>query len=182
MIGIYKITSPSNKIYIGQSINIEKRYYIYSLKSCKTQIKLYHSFLKYGFNNHMFQILEECEESELNNRERYYQDLYNSTGKNGLNCRLTETNDKSGKLSEETIEKMKISQKRNIKKLSSMSKEVIDLNTMIIYPSVKKVAENFNISSSNLSRKLKGTRKNKTSFKYYKEYINECNKIINLIK
>ena len=26
MIGVYKIISPNNKIYIGQSINIEKRW------------------------------------------------------------------------------------------------------------------------------------------------------------
>ena len=26
MIGIYKITSPNNRVYIGQSINIEKRF------------------------------------------------------------------------------------------------------------------------------------------------------------
>jgi predicted GIY-YIG superfamily endonuclease len=30
-IGIYKITSPSNKIYIGQSINIERRIKQYKL-------------------------------------------------------------------------------------------------------------------------------------------------------
>ena len=38
-IGIYKITSPSNKIYIGQSINIERRFKEYkTLKNCKFQI------------------------------------------------------------------------------------------------------------------------------------------------
>ena len=28
MIGIYKITSPTNKIYVGQSSNIENRFYL----------------------------------------------------------------------------------------------------------------------------------------------------------
>jgi len=43
-IGIYKITSPSNKIYIGQSINIERRIKQYKLlkeiKKCKKFISL----------------------------------------------------------------------------------------------------------------------------------------------
>lgn len=182
MIGIYKITSPSGKVYIGQSIDLEKRYYIYSINSCNTQIRLHNSIKKYGFHNHKFEILEECLESELNIKERYYQEFYNVIGKNGLNCRLTKTNDKSGKLSQITIDKMKISQKRNIGKLSSMSKKVIDLNTMIIYPSVKNVADKFNLTQSNLSRKLKGRRKNKTSFRYYDTYLEEYNKIINTLK
>ena len=61
MIGIYKITSPNNNIYIGQSINIEKRFVQYKkLRSCCNQIKLYNSFVKYGVDNHIFEIIEEC--------------------------------------------------------------------------------------------------------------------------
>ena len=33
MIGIYKITSPTNKIYIGQSINVENRIKTYLAKN-----------------------------------------------------------------------------------------------------------------------------------------------------
>ena len=48
-IGIYKIVSPSEKIYIGQSINIEKRWEKnYKTLKCKTQTKLYNSLKKYG--------------------------------------------------------------------------------------------------------------------------------------
>jgi hypothetical protein len=50
MIGIYKITSPSKKVYIGQSVNIEKRKYFYEIGNCKKQIKLYNSIKKYGLN------------------------------------------------------------------------------------------------------------------------------------
>jgi len=106
MIGIYKITNPKGKIYIGQSINIEKRKKQYSrLNNCKEQIKLYHSLKKYGYSNHTFEIVEECEVEELNIRERYWQDFYNVL-EEGLNLRLTETFDRSGKLSEEIREKM----------------------------------------------------------------------------
>ena len=60
MVGIYKITSPSGRVYIGQSVNIEKRFLSYSkLLRCKTQIKLFRSFLKYGVINHIFETIEE---------------------------------------------------------------------------------------------------------------------------
>ena len=107
MIGIYKITSPSNKVYIGQSVNIEKRFIGYKRMYVKNkkQIKLHRSFLKYGVVNHIFEIVQECLEQELNNYERYYQEL-NDCLNNGLNCVLTKTNDKSGKVSIETLKKM----------------------------------------------------------------------------
>ena len=50
MIGIYKITSPTNKIYIGQSTNIENRWNdYYKMIRCKRQTRLYNSLKKYGF-------------------------------------------------------------------------------------------------------------------------------------
>ena len=106
MIGIYKITSPSGKIYIGQSVNIERRFLDYKKSLKKTQIKLYNSLKKYDYKNHIFEIIEECSVELLNERERYYQDFFNCV-ENGLNCRYTRTNEKSGKLSKETINKLK---------------------------------------------------------------------------
>lgn len=91
MIGIYKITSPTNKIYIGQSTNIYYRFKTYKRlnKSVKKQPLLYNSLKKYGPENHKFEILTECDKLELNNYERYYQELYNVIDKNnGLNCNL----------------------------------------------------------------------------------------------
>lgn len=107
MIGIYKITSPTGKIYIGQSVNIENRISKYRTETCKEQPKLYRSLLKYGFKNHKFEIICECNICDLNDKERFYQDLYDCIGKNGLNCMLTKAKDRSGKSSLET--KMKIS-------------------------------------------------------------------------
>ena len=49
--------------------------------------------------------MEECRVEDLNTRERYWQDYYNVISKQGLNCRLTGTEDKSGFLSEETRKK-----------------------------------------------------------------------------
>lgn len=126
MIGIYKIVSPSNRIYIGQSSNIEKRFKVYlkSPSKVKSQTKLYNSIMKYGSESHTFEIVELCEIELLNEKERYYQDFYNVLDpKIGLNCRLTKTDDKTGILSEETKDKIR---KHNLgKKLSQETKDKI---------------------------------------------------------
>ena len=76
MIGIYKITSPSGKVYVGQSINIDKRKVDYNQNGClKNQPKIYKSILKYGWENHKHEILEECTIEQLNEREVYYKQI-----------------------------------------------------------------------------------------------------------
>lgn len=106
MIGIYKITNPKGKIYIGQSVDIEKRKQQYiSGVNYANQTKLRNSISKYGFSEHIFEVVEKCIVERLNERERYWQDHYDVL-KKGLNCRLTETTDKSGKLSENTVKKI----------------------------------------------------------------------------
>lgn len=107
MVGIYKITNPANKVYIGQSIDIEGRFQDYKrLKNCRGQHHLYRSFKLYDVSNHIFEIVEECAESELNIKERYWQDYYNVL-QAGLNCKLTTTGDKSGKLTDDVKAKIK---------------------------------------------------------------------------
>lgn len=103
--GIYKIINPKGKIYIGQSTDIGKRKQIYKTIKCKGQIKIYNSLKKYGFENHKFEIIEECSIEQLNERERYWQDYYNVL-KEGLNCRLTKTNDRSGITPQEIRDKI----------------------------------------------------------------------------
>ena len=105
MIGIYKITSPSGKIYIGQAIDIERRRREHSKSACSRQTKLYNSIKKYGYSSHIFEVIEECIVENLNIRERYWQDYYDVLGPSGLNCRLTGTTDKSGKLSEDILKR-----------------------------------------------------------------------------
>lgn len=105
-IGIYKITSPTGKTYVGQSTNIEKRKKTYQSRPPESQIKIFRSIIKYGFDAHIFSIIEECDEKDLNEKERFYQDLFDATGLNGLNCKLTGTDDKKGKMSDETKQKI----------------------------------------------------------------------------
>lgn len=115
MVGIYKIVSPSGRVYIGQSVDIERRFFKYKSELCPQQVRLHASFLKHGIESHVFEVLQECAIEYLNNRERYWQDFYNVISKSGLNCRLTKSADLSGKLSEET--KIKIGKKSGATRL-----------------------------------------------------------------
>lgn len=111
MIGIYKITSPTGRIYIGQSRNIEQRFKEYKLRLGKNQINLHNSFLKHGVDNHTFEVIEECDFELLNERERYWQDFYKVTSKKGLNCILTGTKTKPYVMTEESRLRRSASQK-----------------------------------------------------------------------
>ena len=102
---IYKIVSPTGRIYIGQTTNFVVRFKKYSSFRCKTQVKLYRSLLKHGFENHKITIIEDCKKEDLNIRERYWQDFYNSSSKENLNCFLTGTDVLVRVISEETIKK-----------------------------------------------------------------------------
>jgi group I intron endonuclease len=114
MIGIYKITSPSGKVYIGQAVDIERRKQKYKHLNCKGQPRLYASLVKYGFSEHIFEVLEECSVVSLNIRERHWQDFYHVLSRDGLNCRLTAAEDKSGYLSESTKQKISIANKGKV--------------------------------------------------------------------
>ena len=107
MKGIYKITNPSGKVYIGQSVDINHRWdrYIKYTNEIKSQTKIFNSIQKYGIKNHKFEVLEECNLTDLNRLERFYQEKYNSVN-GGLNCKFTTTDSKSGHLSEETKRKI----------------------------------------------------------------------------
>ncbi len=80
--GVYKLTNLTNqKTYIGQAANIGDRW--------KEHIKcglgidtpnnmLYAAMMKDGVENFTFEVLEECERSQLNDREKYYIAFYRS--------------------------------------------------------------------------------------------------------
>lgn len=112
MIGIYKITNPNGKIYIGQSVNIKKRFNNYRwLCNSRNQIILNRSFKKYGIENHNFEIIEECLIENLNERERYWQEYYSVISSQNLNCKLTSTDFKKGMVSELTKKKISMGNK-----------------------------------------------------------------------
>lgn len=109
--GIYKITSPSGRIYVGQSLDIEKRFAGYRVYSgCGKQRRLYSSLKKYGSAAHGYDILEACEAEKLNERERHWQEFFEVLGRKGLNCRYVSSQDKSGTPSDESRQRMRQAQ------------------------------------------------------------------------
>lgn len=90
MVGIYKIENLINgKSYIGQSIDIERRFRAHRTRPFNENDRAYNSYFyrsirKYGLDNFSFNILEECSVDELNEKEKFYIEKYNSY-RNGYN-------------------------------------------------------------------------------------------------
>ena len=91
MTGIYKIENLLNgKIYIGQSINIEDRWkrHLFDSRPSKLSEKssvIHKAIGKYGAENFKFFVVEECQAEDLDDREIYWIDFYDSYY-NGYNC------------------------------------------------------------------------------------------------
>ena len=86
MIGIYKIENLINhKCYVGQSIHIERRWKEHCQPSTKSIISS--AIKKYGKENFSFQILEECSEQELDEKEIFYIETFNCIVPNGYNIK-----------------------------------------------------------------------------------------------
>ena len=80
---IYKITNKiNNKIYIGKTTStVEKRWREhcddYQRESCKNR-PLYSAMRKYGVENFVIEIVEECSDTVLNEREVFWIENYGS--------------------------------------------------------------------------------------------------------
>jgi group I intron endonuclease len=99
---IYKITNPNDKIYIGCTIDFKRRLSEYRRLSINGQVKIYNSLSKYGFDKHVFEIIEECDNDTLHEREIYWIKYFNCI-EEGLNIRL---GNRTGSLTEDTKQKI----------------------------------------------------------------------------
>lgn len=169
--GIYKVTSPTGKIYIGESEDILKRKSYYARLDCKQQRKLYNSLNKYGWKEHAFEIIEECDYDDLLCRERYWQDFYDVLNE-GLNLKLTECNEFKAVYSEEAKEKNRQSHiSKNVGWESSIAEPVINTQTEEIYPSATEAFKFSGMESYDYFKsKLNGGSRNDTYFMYYKNF------------
>ena len=79
--GIYKITNIiTDECYIGQAVDVYKRWN----EHCKCGLgidtppgnKLYKAIQEYGLENFTFELIEECSSSKLNEKEKYFIELY----------------------------------------------------------------------------------------------------------
>ena len=86
--GIYKITNLINgHFYIGQSVDIKQRFAGHKTSAKNLQHKdhnapIHLAMAKYGCENFSYEILEECDRSQLNDREVFWIDFLQGT-KNG---------------------------------------------------------------------------------------------------
>jgi group I intron endonuclease len=121
---IYKITNPLGKIYVGSTTNIKDRIYRYKTNRVKSQIRIYRSIKKYGWDNHIFEIIHECSPEDRFYFENKYGIEYNVLSKKlGLNCALPKVDNKSLCISEETRNKIGLAHKG--KKISDEQKKQI---------------------------------------------------------
>jgi group I intron endonuclease len=75
MTGIYKIASPSGKVYIGQSVDIDRRWKRHKGDN-NTNSLLNKSLSKYGPNNHSWNIIHELPNDVDRNILNKYEQLY----------------------------------------------------------------------------------------------------------
>ena len=167
--GIYKITSPSNKVYIGSSVNIHNRWCLYRNLKCKTQTRLLNSLKKYGSEKHTFEILECCDFKELYKKELEYGLQYNVLDRNtGLNCRLPKAGEAKTYMSKETKKKIGDANrgksvgksyghyKSKLKKLSTS--QVIEIRILLKEgkSTQKEIGNKYNVSRKIISNISKG--------------------------
>lgn len=114
MIGIYQITNlKSGKLYIGQSVDIQKRIkdHLYELNhGIHANRYLQAAWNKYGESNFVFSTLELISEEHLTERERYWVNFYGGYESDKL-YNLREPGP-TGRMSVESIAKLSESQKQ----------------------------------------------------------------------
>lgn len=110
MIGIYKITNKiNNKVYIGQSLDISYRWIRHK---CDLKANVHHNihlqsaWNKYGKNAFVFEIIEECDISLLDEKEAFWIEYYNSCD-NGYNLDHGGQGTRGYKHTEDEIAKMR---------------------------------------------------------------------------
>ena len=163
--GIYKITSPSGKIYIGQSNNVKRRIVEHKSRSKKNNTKLYASLRKYGLNNHNVEILlvTNCS-SAKNIVEEVLIKKYNCVN-SGLNHLSEPTPNKGFKGKKHTKEnrlKASILRKGKAPKkaIESRQKKVFCSSKNKKYRSISECARDLNISQAYASNMVNGKGKN----------------------
>ena len=75
----------NGKKYVGQSKNIARRWNEHKRAYKYNNTYLYNAMCKYGIDHFKFEVIEECDVCDLNDKEKYYISLYNTTAPHGYN-------------------------------------------------------------------------------------------------
>lgn len=130
-VGVYKITSPSGRVYIGQNWNIEHRWAEYRSPGYRAQQpKLVASFRKYGVQSHDFQVIfllgPAIDQPTLDQCEIFFMDFFRERGVRLLNLR---EGGSAGRHSEETKRKIGEKSKGHPPTSTSFKKGSVRLRT-----------------------------------------------------
>ena len=81
--GIYKITNIENGMcYVGQAVDLRERWRQHIKRGVgadpPTRNKLYPAMLASGVENFTFEVIEECSEAELDQKEQFWQEYFHT--------------------------------------------------------------------------------------------------------
>ena len=190
---IYKLISPSGKVYIGQTKQkFEKRLQSHLSKSKSSNLYLYKSIRKYGWDNFIKEVvLDKIAEDKIDDLERQYIKELNTLAPNGYN--LESGGNKNKHLSEEHRNKISKALKYNHpfkglnfslefrKKLSNVRKDkkivlCFDKQNKFIkeYNSICEASRETNIDKSDIFRVCKNIRKSAGNYIWKFKGEKEC--------
>lgn len=147
---IYKITNKiNNKIYIGKtSLSVEKRFREHLLESRRWveesnrtySSRFYPAILKYGEDNFTVEVIEECPNSILDEREKFYIRTLNSTDENvGYNISLGGLGGPLFLGHKHSVETLKKLSENNYWRTHKQPKEYIDKRFQLVRSHMRKV-------------------------------------------
>lgn len=190
-IGIYKWTSPTGKIYVGQSKDLKSRYnwYLSDAVYNANMPKLKRSFKKYGVENHTYEVIEYCSVEQLNEKEIYW-GLYYNTLEEGLNCKLGEQNcifskntkDKMSKAKKGTKQTENQKQKRKISTKETWKRKIDDGFKRSYHKQTEETKQKISktqkgkIVSKETRKKISDSLKNKTKSESHKQNMSKSRK------
>lgn len=173
IIGIYMIKNKTtNKVYIGQSIDINNRWIRHKseLNNNKhTNSHLQHAWNKYGESDFLFEIIKECEEYELNDLEVFYIQQYDSIN-TGYNLCEGGNGIRGYKHSIEEIEKMRMVQ--NPKTILQIDK---NLNIVSKWFGSSHIEKTLSYSRRNIEQCCNMKYGHKTAYGYFWFYEDDYN-------
>ena len=164
--GIYKIENLVNgKVYIGQSVDIYRRWKAHKYVSNEENREgynkpLYRAFRKYGIDNFSFEVIEECLEETRSEKEIYYIEKYNSyiggENANGYNLTTGGEGTRGRIITDEELEQMsqrmkgKFAKGNNPKALKVVCEDKV-------FDSILECSEYYNEPASKLAGWLRGS-------------------------
>lgn len=161
------ITSPNNRIYIGSTIDIDQRFKSYKGLKCKSQQKLYNSFIKYGCDSHIFEVIWAGNIVDMLKYESMIGINFNALDDEfGLNLKLPKSSDIYKCISAETSAKMSLAQVGNKKGLGRVMSDQQRLDCSLrqkgskAYWFGKKHTDEYKL---NMSRKTKGSKRSESA-------------------